>query len=85
MKLKGDMNGFQNGTFWGAQRFFIQYEAQLKKKKQAQKELAKKNPAALKRQFSEQQDDRAAKKRKLDDIIPKAQAVPLPLPLTFNV
>ena len=75
MKLKGDWNGTQNGTFWGAQRFFIAREAEAKAAKAAEKMLP---TAEKKRKRDADADGKQAKKTALAALLEKARSTVLP-------
>jgi hypothetical protein len=55
LKLKGAHNGYQNGIYWGAQRFFKTREKQAKKAKATAKSAPRK--PAVKRKASSDDDD----------------------------
>lgn len=67
MKLKGAWNGTQNGTYWGAQRFFTARDASAK----AAKALA---PTAEKKRKRESEvSEKAAKKSALEALLVKTR------------
>ena len=71
MKLKGAWNGTQNGTFWGAQRFFMARDAAKKVEK---KVAAAMMPTAEKKRKRESEaDDKASKKSALEGLLAKAR------------
>mmetsp|Transcript_41398 Transcript_41398/g.81120 ORF Transcript_41398/g.81120 Transcript_41398/m.81120 type:complete len:322 (+) Transcript_41398:35-1000(+) len=65
MKLKGPMNGIQNGVYWGAARFF-------EKKKLTEEWEKKHNPAAAKRKRESAAAEKKSTKSKLEDVQSKA-------------
>ena len=72
MKLKGKWNGTQNGTFWGAQRFFLRRDAE-------KRAAAAMMPTAEKKRKREHQaDEKAAKKTQLAELLQKVRALPGP-------
>ena len=72
MKLKGKWNGTQNGTFWGAQRFFLRRDAE-------KRAAASMMPTAEKKRKREHQaDEKAAKKTQLAELLQKVRALPGP-------
>ena len=72
MKLKGKWNGTQNGTFWGAQRFFLRRDAE-------KRAAAAMMPTAEKKRKREHQaDEKAAKKTHLAELLQKVRALPGP-------
>ena len=72
MKLKGKWNGTQNGTFWGAQRFFLRRDAE-------KRTAAAMMPTAEKKRKREHQaDEKAAKKTQLAELLQKVRALPGP-------
>ena len=72
MKLKGAWNGTQNGTFWGAQRFFLRRDAEKRA------EAAMMPTAEKKRKRVDQADDKTAKKTQLAELLQKVRALPGP-------
>ena len=76
MRQKGKWNGSQNGTFWGATRFFTAREKSAKAEKAAEKAAMATMPAAEKKRKREA--DAAAsssKKNSLADLLAKVRAV----------
>ena len=76
MRQKGKWNGSQNGTFWGATRFFTAREKTAKAEKAAEKAAMATMPAAEKKRKREA--DAAAsssKKNSLADLLAKVRAV----------
>ena len=72
MKLKGKWNGTQNGTFWGAQRFFLRRDAE-------KRAAAAMMPTAEKKRKREHQaDEKAANKTQLAELLQKVRALPGP-------
>lgn len=65
-------NGTQNGTFWGAQRFFLRRDAEARQQ-------ATMMPAAeKKRKRADEADGKAAKKAALAVLLQKVRALPGP-------
>ena len=76
MRQKGKWNGSQNGTFWGATRFFTAREKSAKAEKAAEKAAMATMPAAEKKRKREADVAAASsKKSSLADLLAKVRAV----------
>jgi len=71
MKLKGAHNGYQNGCYWGAARFF-------EMRKRRAKATEKANPAAAKRKREDEKEDRKKKAKAGASLVEDLAAVDLP-------